>query len=308
MADQSDLVRSELIDEFKSVIQTLKSEEAERSKTQTESIQSISNEFKAVIETLRTEESGLAKGYADSIKALTDEFKTVLDAIKSEETARVAAQTEAIKAMTDELGTSFNGITEGLSASIKEIATGLGEDTKGIAETMAADANRHAEEFNTALEKAIETVRNLAGDQLQRSTDDLTRTASSFETLHTSLENIVTLITPMIRQVIDNQESLLTAIESESSNSRVLSRAASEMSAAAQVSRTTVDRFLALAEVLRETSTNMGRAANTNLRGPAAPAAPKRAVAAARRPSASSFGDAIRQLRSGAQDDYDEDE
>jgi hypothetical protein len=274
--ERSDHVRSELIDEFKSVIETLKTEETERVKGQTESIKSVAEEFKAVIET-----------------------------IKSEETARVAAQTDAIKAMTEELGKSFGGISDGLSDSVKEIATGLSADTKEIAEIMAGEANRHAEEFNAALDRAIEAVKALATDQLQRSTDDLAHTAATFESLHTSLENIVTLVTPMIRQVIENQESLLTAIESESSNSRVLSRAASEMSAAAQVSRTTVDRFLALAEVLRETSTNMGKAANTNLRGPAAPAVPKRAAAAAK-PRASSFGDAIRQLRSAAQQDSEE--
>ena len=305
MSEQSDTVRSGLADDFKSVIETIKTEETERVKAQTESIKALGEEFKNVIETLKTEDAERVEAQTESIKSVAEEFKTVIETIKSEETARVAAQTDAIKAMTEELGKSVGGIAESLSASVKEISEKLGEDTKGIAETMAADANRHAEEFNAALEKAIETVKTLAGDQLESSTNDLSRTASTFESLHTSLENIVTLVTPMIRQVIENQESLLTAIESESSNSRVLSRAASEMSAAAQVSRTTVDRFLALAEVLRETSTNIGRAANTNLRGPAAPAAPKRTVAKA---GSSSFGDAIRQLRAAVQDDSDEDE
>jgi hypothetical protein len=301
--------------EFKSVIETLKSEEAERVKAQTESVGSLIGEFKSIVDTLKTEESERVRTQIESVNAVLGEFKAAVETMKAEEAERVRTQSDSMKTMTTELGDSVKAITDGLSASIKEIAgsasaetkemaTALTAETKDIAAAMAADANRHVEAFNEALDRAMTSLESMANQQLQQTTDDLSRTALSFETLHTSLENIVTLMSPMISQVIENQESLLRAIESESSNSRVLSRAASEMSAAAQVSRTTVDRFLALAEVLRETSTNIGRAANTNLRGKVSP--PKSAKRPALKASGgSSFGDAIRQLRQTSHEDAD---
>ena len=303
--------------EFKSVIETLKAEEVERVKAQTESVGSLIGEFRSVIGTLRTEESERVKAQVESVGTVMGEFKAAIEAMKADEAERVRTQSDSMKAMTSELGESLKVVTDGLAASIKEIAgsastetkemaTALTAETKDIAAAMAADANRHVEAFNEALDRAMTSLESMANQQLQQTTEDLSRTASSFETLHTSLENIVTLMSPMISQVIDNQESLLRAIESESSNSRVLSRAASEMSAAAQVSRTTVDRFLALAEVLRETSTNIGRAANTNTRGVVSP--PRTAKKAALKAGGSSFGDAIRQLRQTSHEDEEPDE
>ena len=297
-------------DEFSQLDQLLKSsaESAERfEKVYSEALTAISDQS------------------ASMNSGLIDEFRSVMDALKAEDAERIKAQTESLKEMTGQLTTSVKSVTEGLNDAIKEVATTLGSETREIATSlstetkdmaanMAAEANRHAERFNSALDRAIKAVESLSGQQLERATEDLSKTAESFGSLHTALENLVTLVTPMMRQVVENQESLLSAIESESSNSRVLSRAASEMSAAAQVSRTTVDRFMALAEVLRETSTNMGRAANNNVRtadaasavtaAPAPKAKPEKKASKAA--SGSSFGDAIRQLRSSSSEDVDD--
>jgi len=333
LADQSTTVRSDLIDEFKSVIAALKDEEttrakaqaesisaiagevktavesmksddAGRAKSQTESIVAVAADFKSVVESLKSDDAERAKSQAESIGTITAEFKTVIEALKTEDADRLKAQEEALKALTEELSAGIKGVSDGLNEAVKGVATALGKETKEIAGNLAGEANRHAEQFNTALERAIATIESLGTQQLGQATEDLTKTAASFDSLHTSLENLLTLVTPTMRQVIENQESLLHAIESESSNSRVLSRAAAEMSAAAQVSRTTVDRFMALAEVLRETSTNMGKAANSNVRAPAA----SLQAATVRKPakkvaSASSFGDAIRQLRDTSRDE-----
>jgi phage-related protein len=334
LADQSTSVRSDLIDEFKSVIAALKEEETERAKAQTESISSIAGEvktviesmkaddaeraksqtesigsiatdFKTVVEGLKSEDAERARTQAESIGAITAEFKTVVETLKTEDADRMKAQDEALKALTEELTNGMKGVSDGLNEAVKEVATALGNETKEIAEKLAGEANQHAEQFNAALERAITTIEALGTQQLGQATEDLTKTAASFDSLHTSLENLITLVTPTMRQVIENQESLLHAIESESSNSRVLSRAAAEMSAAAQVSRTTVDRFMALAEVLRETSTNMGKAANSNVRTPAASlqAATVRKPAKKVASGGSSFGDAIRQLRDASRDE-----
>ncbi len=292
--------------EFKTAVESIKTDDAERAKTQSEAISAVATDFKAVVESIKTEEAERAKAQADSFAAVTTEFKTTVESFKAEDAERLKVQADALKALTEELSNGIKGISEGLGQSIKDVTASLSGESKDIAASMAEEAKAYSEQFNAALEKTMATIESLGTQQLAQATEDLAKTATSFDSLHTSLENIVTLVTPMMRQVIENQESLLNAIESESSNSRVLSRAASEMSAAAQVSRTTVDRFLALAEVLRETSTNMGRAANSNVRTPAPSLQMPARKPAKRAVGGSSFGDAIRQLRDASRDEADD--
>ena len=80
--------------------------------------------------------------------------------------------------------------------------------------------------------------------------------------MHAGLQNMMTLAMPILNQIIDNQESLLTSLESDAAASKSIGRASSEMSAAAQASRETVERFITLAERMREVSNELQAAVN----------------------------------------------
>jgi len=183
-------------------------------------------------------------------------------------------------------GTAIDHFTETVQKQTADLASTIAERLSQIKETdgqrysdlqaaldsygkaLQADVETHASRFEVAIEDVVTRASATAEDALARSAGNLSKTADSFDALYGAIENLVTLITPVLNQVIENQESLLGAIESETTASKAIGRASSEMSSAAQASRETVERFIALAERMRELSVSLQENGGNNQSAP----------------------------------------
>jgi hypothetical protein len=128
---------------------------------------------------------------------------------------------------------------------------------KELSETLE-ETRKTAKSTDAAYRKALESHSDQVAEQLGVYAGSFGQTAASFETLQGSVDGLLTLTAPLLRQVIAHQEALLKAIEDETTASKVIGRAASELSAAAQASRETVGQFITLAERLREANKAAG--------------------------------------------------
>lgn len=152
----------------------------------------------------------------------------------------------------------------------------LSADLASYTENLRDQVDSHSHRFEILLEETLKESSEIAKTVLTQSASDIARTAESFDALHAGLQNMMTLAMPILSQVIDNQESLLTSLESDASASKSIGRASSEMSAAAQASRETVERFITLAERMREVSNTLRAAVSGGrLEVPGRPGTPK---------------------------------
>ncbi len=171
---------------------------------------------------------------------------------------------DAVQALAKQSQAHGQALADQIASSLKQVKTdeseryaALAQDLRDFTQALRDQVETHSQRFEELLENQLSKTEELASSVLNKGAADIARTAASFEALQGSLESMITLITPIMRQVIENQESLLSAVEAESSASKVIGRASSELSAAAQASRETVERFIALAERLREIGATM---------------------------------------------------
>ncbi|MFQ5533348.1 MAG: hypothetical protein ACE5EM_00805 [Sphingomonadales bacterium] len=192
------------------------------------------------------------------------------------------ASTQTVANADKSFGDAITGLAEEIKGTLNRLHTNEGErfdqlnrDLETYAGELRGHVENHSRAFATTIERMLEEAAAISNSVLTQSAGDMARTAESFDALHGAVENMLTLIMPTLHRVIANQENLLAALESDASASRVISRASSEMSAAAQAGRDTVERFITLAERMREVSSTIN--ANTaGIRN-----APRRAPAAA---------------------------
>jgi len=152
---------------------------------------------------------------------------------------------------------------DALEAVLKSFLDGLqqhyGKHTKEL-KTALEETEKAAREMNKAYRESLAEHHKSVQDNLQAYAGSFAQTAASFDALQSSVDNLLSLATPLLRQIISHQEGLLSALEQESASSKVIGRAASELSLAAQASRDTVEQFVTLAERLREASKAVGSA------------------------------------------------
>lgn len=218
------------------------------SKLSTDLSKTVDSRFKDWQEASEGANEALEKAVVAGIEEALREPLTRLTAAAERSAETQAEQSrEALEAVLDSF---LKGLDQHFSAQFDTFKSTLEETRKAAA---ALD-----ESYRTLLEEHRKQI----AEDLGTHAESFERTAANFETLQGVLENLITLVSPMMRQIVDNQESLLNALDQEASASKVISRAAAELSTAAQASRDTVERFITLAERLRETSKAMGGGAN----------------------------------------------
>jgi len=169
--------------------------------------------------------------------------------------ARLTAAAErSAEAQTEQSKEALEAV---LDSFLKRLDQHFGEQFQTFRSTLE-ETRQAAEALDESYRASLEDHRNQLVQDLSAHADSFERTAANFEALQSVLENLITLVSPMMRQIVDNQENLLNALDQEASASKVIGRAATELSTAAQASRDTVERFITLAERLRETSKAMG--------------------------------------------------
>ena len=213
---------------------------------------------------------------ANLMEATLKAFIQELSAHSAEQMQQLKEQLSGATEMSQRAGENFTTATESLSKQVIDQAQTLNQsfdaalktltefekrsqkdltnDLKTYSETLKSGVDRHSKEIAKLIDGALKQVKQTADSTLGQAGSDLQNASASLDGLQESIDNLVTLVTPILNQVIDNQENLLHAIESESASSKVIGRAAGELSAAAQASRETVERFISLAERMRETS------------------------------------------------------
>lgn len=256
----------------------------------------IEQATKALLADMATTVGGQYKDLLGALQSAVASVERVESAYAKSLDAVAKQAKDSAQSMAKEFKGAMNGVKNGEVKARKERNDAL----RDMAKLMADEFKGHSAGLQAALDKAVKSAETLSAKSVEKTAADLAETAQSFGKLNAGVENLVAMITPVLQQAIANQESILAALESESSNSKVLGRAANEMNAAAQASRNTVDRFLALAEALRETTAAIksGEAVAANRNEPAIPE--KEVARAAGGKRGHSFGDAIRQLRESA--------
>ena len=191
------------------------------------------------------------KAMDDSLKALsTAVVGSLEDSLKKPmalltDASRQSAEKmsdEARKALEEVLASFLDGLGKNFGKHMKELEAALQETTKaagGMQKAYQESLDRHQVAVN-------ESLASFAGS--------FSQTATNFESLQAAVDNLLTLSGPLLRQMISHQEALLSALDQESASSKIIGRAASELSLAAQASRETVEQFVTLAEKLREAS------------------------------------------------------
>ena len=201
---------------------------------------------------------------------------------------------EQLAALAGQIEKALQVLREGEAEQFNQLNAELASYTENLRDQV----DNHSHRFETLLEETLKESSEIAKTVLTQSASDIARTAESFDTLHAGLQNMMTLAMPILNQVIDNQESLLTSLESDASASKSIGRASSEMSAAAQASRETVERFIALAERMREVSNALQAAASgERLEMPARTGMPK---------ASKQLSQAVRELRNVARETAEE--
>jgi len=199
-------------------------------------------------ETSETANAGIEKAVAAGIEeTLREPLARLTAAAERSAETQTEQSKEALEAVLD----SF----------LKRFDEHFGDQFQTFRSTLE-ETRQAAEALDESYRASLEDHRKQLVQDLSAHADSFERTAANFEALQSVLENLITLISPMMRQIVDNQESLLNALDQEASASKVISRAATELSTAAQASRDTVERFITLAERLRETSKAMGGTPN----------------------------------------------
>ncbi len=179
---------------------------------------------------------------------------------------------EQLAALAGQIEKTLQDLREGEAEQFNQLSAELASYTENLRDQV----DSHSHRFETLLEEMLKESSEIAKTVLTQSASDIARTAESFDTLHAGLQNMMTLAMPILNQVIGNQESLLMSLESDASASKSIGRASSEMSAAAQASRETVERFITLAERMREVSNALRAAASgERLEMPARPGMPR---------------------------------
>ncbi len=199
----------------------------------------------------------LASHLGGQVKEISQFLKSASDVSAKAEKSFVLANATIAK-QTDEqlkaLNASFMAALKTLSQFEERNRKALTKDLDGLVKALNSEVAGHSKDFGKLVEKGLKDVKETAETTLYGAEANMQTAAASLDGLQETIESLTTLVTPILRQVIDNQEGLLSAIESDASSSKAISRAANQMSAASQASRETVERFITLAERLREIS------------------------------------------------------
>jgi hypothetical protein len=180
------------------------------------------------------------------------------EALKSALDAPVSALVQASERTGQDIAEQSRDALEAvLKAFLDGLGQTVGEQAKALTGTLE-ETRKAAQDMHRAYKESLEQHHLSVQDSLQAHAGSFGQTAASFETLQASIDNLLTLTTPLLHQMIGHQESLLHALEQESASAQVIGRAAGELSLAAQASRDTVEQFVTLAERLRETGKAMG--------------------------------------------------
>jgi hypothetical protein len=190
-----------------------------------------------------------------SQKDLQDALVSGLEAALKDPVSTLAKASE--KTGKDIAAQSKETLESVLNAFLDGLHQNFGKQAKDLKSTLE-ETEKAAKEMNKAYKESLELHHKSVEDSLQAYAGSFGQTAASFESLQAAVDNLLTLTTPLLRQMISHQEGLLSALEQESASSKVIGRAASELSQAAQASRDTVEQFVTLAERLRETSKVIG--------------------------------------------------
>ncbi len=221
-----------------------------------------------------------------------------------ESTFAKAAQTltdmsnQQSQAMVEEIR---KGVAEAEKAET-EARKALTTDMERFAHSMSDEVKGHSQAFQSLLNTMLDRIEYLTESAVATSAADLARTAESFGHLREMVESLVLSLTPVVNQVVDTQNRLISALEDDQAGSKVIARSASDMSAAARASRETVERFIVLAEKLSESRTAGGALPQQTQAAPAAPMPSPQAPAPADAPSDGKLSKALRQLRESAED------
>ncbi|MFQ5957730.1 MAG: hypothetical protein ACE5LF_00020 [Alphaproteobacteria bacterium] len=206
---------------------------------------------------------------------------------------------EMADTLTKELATQADSFAKELRAALdagrKQQASGnkeLATQLKRYATGLSRDVDQHSARFDNLLKGALERVDEITHSAVATSGEDLASTAAAFGGLQTVVESLALSVTPLLNQVVETQERLLSAIDDESAASRLVANAATDMNAAARASRETVERFVVLATRLSETSRAFKDRPAAAARG-----ARREVPAGGRRAPTKELGDALSELR-----------
>lgn len=168
----------------------------------------------------------------------------------------------------------------------------LAAQLKRFSSNLGRDVDKHSKQFDALVKKTLDRVEQITNAALATSGKDLAKTSAAFSGLQTVVESLALSVTPILNQVVDTQDRLLTVLDDDGAAGKVIAGAATEMNAAARASRETVEKFVVLASELSEA----GRA----FTGTADIARPKKRRTggnAGRQTSAKSLGRALSDLR-----------
>ena len=210
--------------------------------------------------------SGLTKEVGKSLDARLKDWQKVMDdSFKSLSTVIVGGLEESLKKpmaklaeasqqsadkMSDEARQALEAI---LAAFLESLGKHFGKQMKEL-ESALQETTKAAGAMQSAYQQSLEKYQAAVAESLADYAGSFSQTAANFESLQAAVDNLLTLSGPLLRQMIGHQEALLSALEQESASSKIIGRAASELSLAAQASRETVEQFVTLAERLREAS------------------------------------------------------
>lgn len=269
----------------KAIMQTLEDALATPLKDMASTTRSIAQDQSDHVERLLTATlDAFLKEMSKKLTSQINDLKSVLKSVSDMGRRTEKSFSEATTALVKQNKVDMTGLSKTFQTALATLEKREARERKEIsselsrfAKALEDQVKNHSDSFSVLLRETAEKVDEVSRSAVAHTGADLQSAAASFEGLHTVVENLVTLVAPTLRQVIENQESLLAALDEESRSSKVLGRAASELGSAAQASRETVERFIALAERMRETSNAIRDLAGAGTRpaqGPSRAAAP----------------------------------
>jgi hypothetical protein len=191
--------------------------------------------------------------------------RTVLETVRDAVEQAVAQQTETMEA-----------IARGLADTVTETGAGLERLDARSGEAMLRWTER-----TEALARAV----------LATSTDEMAKTATAFDRVHSTLETLSLSVLPAVNKLVTSQERLQVAISSISQSAQSSSTAAHELAEASKVVREMVESQILLTRELAQLAN-----------GGTAPALPRPSPAPSPAPG-SDLARAIDDLRAEADDE-----
>jgi hypothetical protein len=262
-----------------------------QSKDQTEQVAALLKEV------LATFEGELEKSFGDQLK----EVNVLLQSTAAMAAGMETTFSEAAGALTAQSERHLESLTavfrQGLESRAEQEAAaraGLAEELATVSRTLGEDVRSHSEQIAKLLNTILDRVEYLTESAMAASSADLTKTTESLNGVREVVESLVLSVTPILNQVVDTQQRIVSALEDEQSAGKVIARSAADMNAAAKASRETVERFIVLAERMTES-----RQTAAVRQGPTAAHAPPPSSQGAQDKSLSQ---AIRQLRETTED------